>query len=115
VAVVGTSAGGGLAVALMVLLRDAGRPLPSCSILFSPAVDVTFRDDVLDLEAADVILSLAFVRSAGRIYAGDLDPDHPIVSPINADLAGLSTCTCSPTPEGRSALDRVVEIARAST
>ena len=91
VVLVGTSAGGGLAVALMVSLRDAGRPPPACSVLWSPGVDMTLQDDVSDLESGDVMLSVAHVRSAGRIYAGDLGPNHQIVSPINADLSRLPT------------------------
>jgi acetyl esterase/lipase len=153
VILVGTSAGGGLAVALMVSLRDSGSPLPLCSILLSPGVDMTLVDDVSDLEREDVLLSADHVRSAGRIYAGDLGPDHPSVSPINADLAGLPTMyvfvadseilrpsietfadralavgtevqlvvgegaqhtwPAAPTPEGRRALERIVEIVRA--
>lgn len=89
VIIVGTSAGGGLAVALMVSLRDAGSPLPSCSILLSPGVDMTLEEDVSSLEHDDVLVSVDHVRSAGRLYAGDLGPDHPIVSPINADLSEL--------------------------
>ena len=89
VLVVGTSAGGGLAVALMTSLRDSGRPLPSCAVLLSPGVDMTLQSDVAALEPGDVMLPVAHVRSAGRIYARDLGPGHPIVSPINADLAGL--------------------------
>ena len=50
---------------------------------------MTLSDDVSHLESGDVMLSVAHVRSAGRIYAGELGPDHQIVSPIHADLTGL--------------------------
>ncbi len=150
--VIGTSAGGGLAVALMVALRDSGGALPSCAILLSPSVDMIVSDDVSALEAGDVLLSVDYVRLAGRLYAGDLGPDHPVVSPINSDLSGLPpmhlfvadseifrpsieafaeqaratgteahlilgedaqhTWPLAPTPEGRRALEEMVEIVR---
>src|ERR1700733_9589045 len=40
-AVVGDSAGGGLAVALLVALRDAGEEVPAAAVLMSPTVDLT--------------------------------------------------------------------------
>lgn len=40
-AIAGDSAGGGLALALLLRLRDSGAPLPSCAVLFSPWTDLT--------------------------------------------------------------------------
>jgi epsilon-lactone hydrolase len=39
--VAGDSAGGGLAVALLVALRDAGEALPAAAALMSPHLDLT--------------------------------------------------------------------------
>jgi len=86
---VGTSAGGGLALALMAQLRDEGRELPAMAILISPGVDVTLAEPIGDLEQHDVLLSVAHVRSAGRLYAGDLGAHHPSVSPLFGNLGGL--------------------------
>lgn len=85
----GTSAGGGLALALMAELRDAGRPQPAAGVLISPGVDMTLIEPIEQLVAGDVLLSPAHVRSAGRLYAGDLGPEHPLVSPTFGDLTGL--------------------------
>ena len=85
----GTSAGGGLALALLADLRDAGRPTPRSVVLISPGVDMTLAEPVDHLEDRDVLLSAAHVRSAGRLYAGDLGPAHPHISPTNGELAGL--------------------------
>lgn len=93
VALVGTSAGGGLAIALMASLRDEGTPLPPCAVLLSPGVDLTLEQPVGDLDESDVLLSTEHVRSAGRVYAGDLGPDHPTVSPMFGDLSGLPDLT----------------------
>ena len=86
---IGTSAGGGLAIALMAALRDGDRESPPCAVLLSPGVDMTLEQAVGNLEDSDVLLSTAHVRSAGRIYAGGLGPDHPTVSPLFGDLGGL--------------------------
>ncbi len=89
IAVVGTSAGGGLALAMMVRLRDASRRMPELAVLWSPGVDMTLRADVSHLEADDVLLTVAHVRMAGGLFAGDLGASHPDVSPTFGDLSGL--------------------------
>jgi acetyl esterase/lipase len=47
IALAGESAGGGLAVATLLALREAGLPLPSCAYLMSPYVDLTLSGDTL--------------------------------------------------------------------
>ncbi len=89
VILMGTSAGGALALAIMARLRDSGREQPAKAILISPGVDMTLADPLGDLERHDALLSVAHVRSAGRMYAGDLGAQHPTVSPLFADLSGL--------------------------
>jgi acetyl esterase/lipase len=54
---------------------------------------MTLTEPIGDLEQQDVLLSLAHVRSAGRMYAGDLGPRHPSVSPLFGDLSGLAPLT----------------------
>lgn len=80
----GDSAGGGLVVAALVALREAGEPLPGGAVLVSPWVD-------LDSEALRTHRSgfIKLARRAAVAYAGDLDPHDPRVSPLFADLSGL--------------------------
>lgn len=85
----GTSAGGGLALALLGALRDEGHPMPPCAILLSPGVDMTLEQDVGPLADADVLLTVEHVRSAGKLFGGELGADHPIVSPALGELSGL--------------------------
>ena len=47
IALAGESAGGGLAVATLVALRDGGLPLPGCAFLMSPYVDLTLSGETL--------------------------------------------------------------------
>ncbi len=60
-------------------------------MLFSPWVDATLSDpQVLEAEKLDVMLSIDWLREAGRWWAGDHDPKTPLVSPLYGDLRGLA-------------------------
>jgi epsilon-lactone hydrolase len=90
IAVTGDSAGGGLGVALLVRLRDEGLPLPGCYAGMSPWTDLAGTGPSLtEMDGTDPWLSAALIAPAARAYAGDTDLDHPWVSPLYADLAGL--------------------------
>jgi epsilon-lactone hydrolase len=90
IVVAGDSAGGALAVALVVALRDAGQELPAGVVLFSPMLDLTASGESVDArEDRDPIFTAEDIRSVGRAYAGDADPRDPRVSPLFADLRGL--------------------------
>ncbi|MEU1183910.1 alpha/beta hydrolase [Streptomyces sp. NPDC005820] len=85
--VAGDSAGGGLALALMVRLRASGIPLPAALALVSPWVDLTLgnvRDD-----RRDPLLRASWLRACAERYAGPADPRAPELSPLYADLTGL--------------------------
>ncbi len=79
----GASAGGGLAVALAMAIRDADRPEPAALVLSSPWLDVTLSQDGVDArEESDALLTVAGLRRDGEIYAGDLATTDPRVSPL---------------------------------
>ncbi|MFQ3581231.1 MAG: alpha/beta hydrolase [Chloracidobacterium sp.] len=88
--IAGDSAGGGLTVSTLVRLRELGVPLPAGAVLYSPWTDLAGTGDTLETNTErDVMFYGAGIRLAGRIYAGDTPPDHPLVSPLYADLRGL--------------------------
>ncbi|WP_432494976.1 alpha/beta hydrolase fold domain-containing protein [Kineococcus gypseus] len=90
VAVGGESAGGGLALALLVAARDAGLPLPACAVLFSPWVDLTLSGTSTTTKAGvDPALDAAGLARRAADYAGGADPAGPLLSPLFADLRGL--------------------------
>lgn len=90
----GDSAGGGLALASALCLRDEGSRQPSRLVLFSPFLDVTVGDDrQVALERKDKLLRRPGLAEAGRLYAGDLPLDDPRVSPVFGDLKGLAPVT----------------------
>jgi epsilon-lactone hydrolase len=89
-AVTGDSAGGGMAAALLVRLRDEGLPLPACYVGMSPWTDLAGTGrSMTELDGTDPWLSAAMITVGARAYAGDAPLDHPLLSPHYADLTGL--------------------------
>lgn len=86
----GDSAGGGLAISMMVALRDQGLPLPDGAVLFSPWTDMSISGASYDhADRSDVWLSRAHCETWAGYYVGDADPRDPRVSPVFATLEGL--------------------------
>ena len=86
----GDSAGGGLALALVMALRDSGEPLPAGVVMFSPWTDLAGTGSSLE-ENSDRCAMFAgdTIRRASHFYLGDMDPMHPLVSPLFGDFSGL--------------------------
>jgi acetyl esterase/lipase len=88
--IAGDSAGGGLALAALVSLRDAGDALPAGAICLSPWVDLTLSgDSIRKRSTLDPILHPAVLKTYARYYAGNMPLTHPLISPLYADLRGL--------------------------
>ena len=89
-AVAGDSAGGGLAVALLVAVRDAGETLPACAVLMSPTVDLTSSGASMSARVdQDPISTPALLRRLASDYLAGADPMTPLASPLFAPLEGL--------------------------
>ena len=90
IAMVGDSAGGGLALATMIAARDAGLPLPSAVVCLSPWVDLGLTGTSMDAKAGDdPIVSREMLRGWVKLYLGDHNARSPLASPLYADLHGL--------------------------
>jgi acetyl esterase/lipase len=88
--IAGDSAGGGLALATLVALRDAGDPMPAGGLLFSPWTDLAATGaSIRTNDALDPMFSGSAIERAGKIYLGDTPATHPYASPVYADLHGL--------------------------
>lgn len=87
----GDSAGGGLTVALINRLREAGEALPACAWLISPWTDLTMSGGTLATkEAVDPLIRKAYLEELAGAYLGSaINPEDPRVSPLFADLKGL--------------------------
>lgn len=86
----GDSAGGGLALGMVLALREAGLPEPGRIVLFSPWLDLTLADAAARrVEPHDPMLRVDALRLCGRWWAGGDDPRSPRLSPLYADLRGF--------------------------
>jgi cation diffusion facilitator CzcD-associated flavoprotein CzcO/acetyl esterase/lipase len=89
IAVLGDSAGGGLAMALVLALRAAGEELPGALGLISPWLDLDLTSPWLARNAdRDAMLDPAWLDEAVRDYRGAA-VDAPELRPLEADLTGL--------------------------
>lgn len=88
----GESAGGGLAIATLLSLRDAGETLPGSVWCSSPWVDLEMTGATMASKAAaDPLIQKAYLIETAAAYLHGTDPRSPLVSPIHADLRGLPT------------------------
>ncbi|MBN2392962.1 MAG: alpha/beta hydrolase [Anaerolineae bacterium] len=88
--IAGDSAGGGLTLATLVALRDAGEPLPAGAVCISPWTDLALTGDSIQSKAtADPILDPDSLAMYARYYARDNELTAPLLSPLYADLQGL--------------------------
>jgi monoterpene epsilon-lactone hydrolase len=87
----GDSAGGGLTVALINRLRDAGEPVPGCAWLLSPWTDMTLSGSTLATkDGVDPLIHKPYLAELVDSYLpAGFDRRDPRVSSIYADLAGL--------------------------
>ena len=90
IVIAGDSAGGGLTVATLLALRDAGVPLPAAGVCISPWVDLTCGGGSYTTRAAvDPIVTREGVGAMATAYLAGKDPKTPVASPLFADLHGL--------------------------
>jgi acetyl esterase/lipase len=90
VVVSGDSAGGGLALALVLSMRDAGQELPAGVILLSPWLDLgRDRRAVPDLMRRDILLTPDWLDACARAYADSSSWADPLISPLRAAHSGL--------------------------
>jgi acetyl esterase/lipase len=91
IAIVGESAGGGLAVALLASLAGTGLMQPACAVLLSPWTDLTLSGETM---ASKIGIDPAFIPEKVSVraveYVGSAIAADPLISPIFADLHGLS-------------------------
>ncbi len=86
----GESAGGGLTIATLVSLREAGMPLPACAWCSSPWTDLAMSGATIQTKAAvDPLIQGPYLHELAAAYLQGGDPRLPMVSPIYADLRGL--------------------------
>lgn len=88
--VAGDSAGGGLALSLLLTLRAAATPLPAAAALFSPWTDLAATGKSIHANASSCAMFHGpDIGPTARWYLGGTDPRNPLASPLYADHKGL--------------------------
>lgn len=89
----GDSAGGGLAVATMMKIREEGLKQPAKAILLSPWADLTLTGKSMKSRyEQEPMLTLGDLAITAYRYLHNENPTNPLVSPIFGDLTGLPKC-----------------------
>lgn len=89
--VAGDSAGGGLALALCLYLKDKGEPLPRKLVLMSPWTDLAATGDSYEtnFEKDPLFGNTTDSMIYSNAYYGENDPKTPYISPLYGDYEGL--------------------------
>lgn len=91
IAIGGDSAGGGLTVALLNRLREAGEELPACGWLVSPWTDLTMSGATFAAkDSVDPLIHKDYLQELADAYLpAGMNPKDPRASVLFADLKGL--------------------------
>jgi acetyl esterase/lipase len=92
IAIAGESAGGNLALATTLSVRESGDALPAVLVAISPATDMAMTGETFQTKAfVDPILGAGLPQDAYALYTnhGATDPRNPLVSPLYADVHGM--------------------------
>lgn len=88
--VTGDSAGGNMALALLLRLKQEGRLLPRGLVLMSPWTDLTSSGESFGAKAElDPVLDREYIDRMANAYAGETDLENPFISPLFGDFKGF--------------------------
>jgi acetyl esterase/lipase len=88
--VVGDSAGGGLALALVMRLRDLAESLPACVVGLSPWADMTASGaSIVANSERDPMFCAEDIRRYASLYLGPQSREDPLASPLLGNFAQL--------------------------
>ncbi len=89
-AIAGDSAGGGLALALLLAAKAAGLPMPACGTVFSPWTDLAITGTSVQANRRrDALLEGRRIGEAADFYLNGADPRNPLISPLYGDFTSL--------------------------
>jgi acetyl esterase/lipase len=89
VMIAGDSAGGGLALATALAVRQHPVAAPAALVLFSPWIDLTPAANSVKAPKGEAMLSPAMLNACASHYLAGADAASPLASPVYADLRGL--------------------------
>ncbi len=86
----GDSAGGGLSVAAVLALREAGERLPAAVVCISPWADLTHQGQShISKAGAEAVLQADVLKEWALCYTEAANLRNPLVSPVYADFHGF--------------------------
>ena len=86
----GESAGGAMTVTVMVAARNAGLPLPAGGVAISPWANLEHTGiSMTNRETIDPLNSKAGLVFLANVFLHGALPNHPMASPVFADVTGL--------------------------
>ena len=86
----GDSAGGAMTVAVMVMARDAGLPLPAAGAALSPWANLEHTgQSMTSRDGVDPTTTKAALDAMARTFLAGAPPTSPTASPVFADVRGL--------------------------
>ncbi len=90
IAIAGDSAGGGLALATLLALRDGDDQKPAAAVAISPVTDLDATGESMRTRAeVDLMVRPEGMKEAADWYLAGQDARHPYASPLYGDLAAL--------------------------
>jgi acetyl esterase/lipase len=90
VAIAGDSAGGGLALATLLKLRDEGLPQPAAAVPISPWTDMEFVGDSVKTNAErDILVNAERLKGMVDLFLAGGDPRDPLAAPVHGDYRGV--------------------------
>ena len=90
ISIVADSAGAGLSLGLLSMALQESLPLPVCSVMLSPWVDLECKNSSLvENQKKDPLLNLDALQKTARLYTDRDDLSNPLISPVNNDFSGI--------------------------
>jgi epsilon-lactone hydrolase len=85
----GESAGGGLTLSLLLVLKDQNFPIPMAAVAISPWTDLTCSGESYTTKNKRSLAPMNSWHVFSKHYCNNTDPSHPYISPLFGDLKGL--------------------------
>jgi monoterpene epsilon-lactone hydrolase len=91
-ALIGDSAGGGLAVTTLLRARELALPMPAATMPMSPWLDVEATGETFETNAAkDLLVNRDIIRAMAGTFLGENgNPHDPLANPLKARPQGIA-------------------------
>lgn len=91
IAIAGDSAGGGLVVATLLAIKEAGLEQPACGFCISPWVDLeSLGDSMISKASVDPLVQKDELLGMAMAYLNGADARSPLAAPLYGDLHGIA-------------------------